>query len=153
MNSFKNIRWVALVLLVLLVLVVIRVSNKNLFKQDAEKSVLAGKTNTVTFRELENLKQPFVVVNISSIATDSNLRFNSIQIPLEKLLEKENRGKLENTQGKILLFSEDISVSTKAWVILNQLNFDNVFILVQENPEVLKYKFRPDTTVGPELND
>jgi hypothetical protein len=41
-----------------------------------------------------------------------------------------------------------VSTASKAWVILNQLGYQNVVVLSpEENPEQLKYKFQPDTMV------
>jgi len=72
----------------------------------------------------------------------------SIHIPFENLLEESSIQKIKEAENKILLYSDDNSLAIKAWVILNQMEFKNMFVLSNEkNPEVLKYEFQPDTAV------
>nr|WP_319572738.1 hypothetical protein [uncultured Draconibacterium sp.] len=139
----KNITWILGVLLLLLVLVLVRTFNTNLFKRNVSEALTTD--ITVSVQDLSALKGSYSVVELDA----ENQRFpNSLVLPFNQLLEKENKEKLASLDGKILLYSSDISTSSKAWVILNQLEFDGVYILSdEENPEVLKYKFQPDTTI------
>ena len=139
----KNITWILGVLLLLLVLVLVRTFNSNLFKRNVSEALTTEMT--VSVQDLSALKGRYSVVELDA----ENQRFpNSLVLPFNQLLEKENKEKLASLDGKILLYSSDISTSSKAWVILNQLEFDGVYILSdEENPEVLKYKFQPDTTI------
>ena len=139
----KNITWILGVLLLLLVLVLVRTFNSNLFKRNVSEALTTE--ITVSVQDLSALKGSYSVVELDA----ENQRFpNSLVLPFNQLLEKENKEKLASLDGKILLYSSDISTSSKAWVILNQLEFDGVYILSdEENPEVLKYKFQPDTTI------
>nr|WP_319998245.1 hypothetical protein [uncultured Draconibacterium sp.] len=139
----KNITWILGVLLLLLVLVLVRTFNSNLFKRNVSEALTTEMT--VSVQDLSALKGSYSVVELDA----ENQRFpNSLVLPFNQLLEKENKEKLASLDGKILLYSSDISTSSKAWVILNQLEFDGVYILSdEENPEVLKYKFQPDTTI------
>nr|WP_320020685.1 hypothetical protein [uncultured Draconibacterium sp.] len=139
----KNITWILGVLLLLLVLVLVRTFNSNLFKRNVSEALTTDMT--VSVQDLSALKGSYSVVELDA----ENQRFpNSLVLPFNQLLEKENKEKLASLDGKILLYSSDISTSSKAWVILNQLKFDRVYILSdEENPEALKYKFQPDTTI------
>ncbi|WP_319500594.1 hypothetical protein [uncultured Draconibacterium sp.] len=139
----KNITWILGVLLVLLVLVLVRTFNSNLFKRNVSEALTTEMT--VSVQELSDLNGNYNIVELDT----ENQRFpNSLMLPFGQLLEKENKEKLSSFDGKILLYSSDISTSSKAWVILNQLEFDRVYILSdEENPEALKYKFQPDTTI------
>ena len=139
----KNITWILGVLLVLFVLVLVRTFNPNLFKRNVSEALTTEMT--VSVQELSELNDNYNIVELDT----ENQRFpNSLVLPFNQLLEKENKEKLSSFDGKILLYSSDISTSSKAWVILNQLGFDRVYILSnEENPEVLKYKFQPDTTI------
>ncbi|MDX8338112.1 hypothetical protein SLH46_02885 [Draconibacterium sp. IB214405] len=138
----KNIIWISGVLLLLLILVLVRTFNSNLFKRNVSEALTTEMT--VSVQNMNELSGNFNIVELNE-----NQRFpNSMMIPFDKLLQKENKEKLASLDGKILLYSSDIATSSKAWVILNQLDFDDVYILSdEENPEVLKYKFQPDTTV------
>ncbi|WP_372650506.1 hypothetical protein [Draconibacterium sp.] len=139
----KNITWILGVLLVLFVLVLVRTFNPNLFKRNVSEALTTEMT--VSVQELSELNDNYNIVELDT----ENQRFpNSLVLPFGQLLEKENKEKLSSFDGKILLYSSDISTSSKAWVILNQLEFDRVYILSdEENPEALKYKFQPDTTI------
>jgi hypothetical protein len=89
-----------------------------------------------------------MVVNIgNSDLPDSVQVEHSIKIPFENLLDQTNRKILEGVNGDLILYSVDVATASKAWVILNQMGFKNVFILYAGgNTEELKYKFQPDTT-------
>ncbi|WP_320110785.1 hypothetical protein [Draconibacterium orientale] len=141
----KNITWILGVLLVLVVLVLVRTFNPNLFKRNVSEALATPSEITVSVQELNGLQDSYSIVELDA----ENQRFpNSLVIPFNQLLQKENKEKLSSLAGKILLYSTDISTSSKAWVILNQLEFDGVYILSdEENPEELKYKFQPDTTI------
>ncbi|WP_297094322.1 hypothetical protein [uncultured Draconibacterium sp.] len=141
----KNIIWILGVLLILVVLVLVRTFNANLFKRNVSEAISTTTEMTVSMQELSELKDSYTIVELGA----ENQRFqNSVAIPFDKLLDKGNKEKLASLDGKILLYSSNIATSSKAWVILNQLEFDGVYILSdEENPEVLKYKFQPDTTI------
>ena len=141
----KNITWILGVLLVLVVLVLVRTFNPNLFKKNVSEALTTTAEITVSVQELNDLPNSYSIVELDA----EQQRFpNSVVIPFDQLLEKENKEKLAVLDGKILLYSADIATSSKAWVILNQLEFDGIYILSdEENPEQLKYKFQPDTTI------
>jgi hypothetical protein len=153
MGKMKGLKIVLVVLAVVFVLVVVKLSYKNGFKQDAANAVDAVVNNNfmIPVNELENTENQFFVVDLNE--SGSSQFKNSLKIPFEELLDESTLQKLKNTENKILLVSADISMSAKVWVILNQLDFKNVFILSnEENPEVLKYKFQPDTKARLESN-
>jgi len=134
-----------------LVLVVVRSTNKNLFKQDSKSAVESAQnnSNSISNTQLKKLTTDYLVVVLGNSDEFESTRFkNSINIPFEKLLEKENRKTLEKTTAEIIFYSKEISEASKAWVLFNQLGFNNVLILqTEENNEVFKYKFQPDTEV------
>lgn len=146
MGKLSNLKIVLLVLAVVLVLVLVKTVGKNGFKLDAKTAIEAMNSNNfiISSKELENNKTHYLIVNLGESGFP---KFeNSIKIPFEKLLDEKNLQKLKETENKILLISTDNSIAIKAWVILNQLNFKNIFILSnEENPEFLKYEFQPDT--------
>lgn len=146
MGKLSNLKIVLLVLVVILVLVIVKTVGKDGFKQDAKSAVEAVDSNNfmISANEIENNKTHYLIVNLDKSA--SSQFENSLKIPFEKLLEESSLKKLKETENKILLVASDISITAKAWVILNQLDIKNVFILSNEdNPEVLKYEFQPDT--------
>ena len=145
--KIKKISWIIAGLSLLLVLILIRTFNTNLFKRPAIDAITAAENNTVTVSQIQSDSEPRIIVELD----EKDQRFNeSWSVPFSELLEKANQEKLKSAQGNIYLHSSQAETSAKAWVILNQLGYDNVFILTDEQPEVLKYKFRPDTTAQPE---
>ncbi len=151
MDKLKNLRLVVLIIGILLILVIIRNSDSNIFRKDIKTVVEAAKENRnmLTTEQIKLLKSKWLVVNIGNDNMPDSLRFeHSISIPFENLLDKANREILEEVDGDLILYSSDAATTSKAWIILNQLGFTNVFILKSEtNQEELKYKFQPDTTV------
>lgn len=149
MEKLKNFKIVLLVLVVVLVLVIVKSVDKNHFKQNAKNAVEAVVSDnfSVSTSELKNSETQYLIVDFSE---SGKTQFeNSLQIPFENLLDESTLQKLKQTENKILLVSNDNSKAEKAWVILNQLGFKNVVLLSsEENPEVLKYKFQPDTAAG-----
>ena len=148
MGKMKSLKIVLLVLAVVLVLVIFKTVGKNGFKNDAKSTIVAVNSNNfmISANDLEKNKSEFLIVELDESGSQ---RFeNSHKIPFENLLEETNLQKLKDSEKKIILVSADISAASKAWVILNQLDFENVFVLSNDkNPEVLKYEFQPDTAV------
>ncbi len=146
MGKLSNLKIVLLVLVVVLILVIVKTVGNNGFKKDAKSAVEAVDSNNfmISANEIENNKTQYLIVDLNESGSS---RFeNSLKIPFEELLEESSLKQLKETESKILLVASDISITAKAWVILNQLDIKNVFILSNEdNPEVLKYEFQPDT--------
>jgi hypothetical protein len=151
MEKLKNLRLVILIIGILLILVIVRNSDSTIFRKDVKTAVDAAKDNRnmISAEQVLQLKSKWLVVNIGNDNLPDSLRFeHSISIPFENLLEKANRKILEEVDGDLILYSSDVAMASKAWVILNQLGYPNVFILKRGvGQEDLKYKFQPDTTV------
>ncbi len=147
MGSLKSLKIVLFVLGFVLVAVVSKSFLKSGFKNDAINVVEAvvSKEFMITPGELNNRKEQYLIVDLDE--SDSSRFDNSIKVQFEKLLEDSNHQRLMDSEKKIVLVSTDISTVSKAWVILHQLDIENVYLLSGgENPEVLKYEFQPDTS-------
>lgn len=146
MEKMKSLKIVLLVLAIVLVLVIVKTVEKKGFKQDAKNAIELVKSNNfiVSANEFENNITQYIIVDLDESGSP---RFeNSLNIPFEKLLDELNYQKLKNSEKKILLVSSNNSTAVKSWVILNQMDIKNVFVFnTEENPEVLKYEFQPDT--------
>lgn len=151
MKQLKNLQYVFLFLIIVLVLVLVRSMNPNLFRENTGIAVEAAQNNgnSITLAQLKALKTQSLVINLGSGGKfDSIMIKNSINIPVENLLDKKNLTIFKESKDEIILYSTDESVSAKAWVILNQLGFKKLFILApEENSEAFIYIFQPDTTV------
>ena len=150
MNQIKQLGYIFLFLIILLVLVLVRSFNPNLFKQDQGKAVEAAlnNSNTITLAQLKALNTQYVVINLGTGGKFDSIKIkNSINIPVENLLDKANQTIFKESKNEIILYSSDVSTTAKVWVILNQLGYKKLLILTpDEQPEVFKYKFQPDTT-------
>lgn len=150
MHQLKKMKTVALALLLLLILVIIRITNPNVFKEPVKAAIDAARDNSnlITPERLKKMAGSSLVIDLDGLTRQDSLQFqHTLAIPLEQLLDKENRKILNEAKGAIVLFADDIATSSKAWVILNQLGYINLQILtLEENPEALKYQFQPDTT-------
>lgn len=150
MKQIKSLGIVFPIIVIILVLVVARTLNKNLFKKDPQYAIdVATKSiNSISVEDLKKLSPQYMVVNLNNADKYNPSQFErSINIPFESLLDKTNRKVLDEARGEIVLFSDDISIVSKALLILNQLDITNVLILHPKgNPEIFKYKFQPDTT-------
>jgi hypothetical protein len=148
MKKLKEFKIVLLILLVVLVLVIVRTTGKNRFKQDAKNAIETITSNnfSVSLTDFSAAENQFLVVELNE---SGSVQFeNSIKVPFEKLIDETTLEKFKKTGKKILLVSEDYSLSIKAWVILNQLDFKNVFVFSKdENAEILKYELQPDTSL------
>lgn len=151
MKQLKSLRFVFLFLIIVLVLVLVRSFKPNMFRQDPGNAVKAAQnnSNSITLAQLKSLSTQYLVINLGSGGnTDSVKMLNSINIPIENLLDKTNLTVFKESKDEIILYSTDVSTTAKAWVILNQLGFKKLFMLTpEEDSEVFKYKFQPDTTV------
>jgi hypothetical protein len=149
MHQIKKLKIVLFVIVVLLILVIVRNTDRHLFKKEVKTAIEVASTNSnlITMNQLQKHTEPYVVIDLGSNVLSDSLHFqHSVQIPFEKLLDKPNRTMLKEAKGTLILFSEDIAIASKAFIILNQLGFKDLRILTsEENPEALKYKFQPDT--------
>jgi hypothetical protein len=127
MGKLKGLKIVLLILLIALTLVIVRSTGKNRFKQDARNAIEAASDNNffVSLNDFKKDEKQYLVVDLSE--SGSSQFENSIKIPFEKLLDENTLQQLK-TESKILLFSGDNSAAVRAWVILNQLGFKNVFV-------------------------
>jgi len=150
MDKLKNILVVGLILLVLLVLVILRSTDRNLFKHNVNSIVEKAKNGSILLspEELKAHTNAYLVINLDKRSVPTTLSVEKIiAIAREDLLDEDNQKILKEVNGDLILYSSEAANSAKAWVILNQLGFQNAYILsFGENPEVLKYKFQPDTT-------
>jgi len=150
MGNLKVSTAIIAALTLLLIMVLLRSFNENLFTRNVEDAVSIVQNKTISTQYLADFQHPYQVVNLDG---DSTKFKNAWPIPLRDILLPENRKKLNTAENDLLLYSENPSTSAKAWVILNQLGIERIFIFSDDpSPEVLKYKFQPDTMIRLESN-
>lgn len=143
---------VILIVLPVIVLVFIRLYAPGGFKADAHKlaeTSFTG-TNLLNREQVDALgSKPLIVKFVNGNASQIKSSSDTLFIAVDRLLDKGNLKTINTHQGPVLLVSDNPAISAKAWMILSQMGFRDLFILTEKDSnEVLKYKFRPDTTAG-----
>lgn len=155
MDFIKENKIIFAVILPILILILIRTFNPNHFKSDARKwaepSVV--KSNTVSVESAGNLKGEILLINlIEERLVDLGMKTELLDLTPESILNKKNFKVIRDHEGPVLLYSLQKSVSARIWMILSQMGCTNIYILSSDiDDEVLKYKFRPDSLIRPEI--
>ena len=143
---------VILFVLPVIVLVLIRAFAPGGFKPDANKLAEASFTsaNLLNKKQVATLSSKPLIVKLCTVGAGKiNPSSDTLFIAANQLLDKENLKVIHQYQGPVLLVSDDPSISAKAWMILSQMGYRDLFVLTEkDSSEVFKYKFRPDTTAG-----
>ena len=150
----KKFSIVLIIVLPLLVLVLVKTLSTGHFRNDALKwaGPSIDKTNLVTPGQLQRLLQPVLLVNLTSKTDAFRNAPDALIVKPENLLAKENLKKLRVQKGSIVLVSDDPALSARMWMLLSQMGYKKLYILTDSTyNEAFKYKFRPDTSTGPEL--
>jgi hypothetical protein len=150
----KRFLIVLIIVLPLLALAMVKTLKAGHFRNNALKwaSPSLDKTNLVIPGQWQRLKQPVLFVNLDRNTDTLRNSLQMTQIDPENLLAHENLKKLRAQKGSIVLVSEDPALSSRVWMLLSQMGYSNLFVLTDSTDnEVFKYKFRPDTSIGPEL--
>ena len=143
---------VILIVIPLIVLVLVRAYTPGVFKPDANK--LAGASfngaNLLNKEQVAALAgKPLIVKLIKENAIPGNPVSDTLYVAADRLLDRGNLKTIHTFHGPVLLVSDDPAISAKAWMILSQMGYRDLFVLVKkDSSEVLKYKFRPDTSAG-----
>ncbi len=150
----KKLSIVLIIVLPLLVLVLVKSLSTGHFRKDALKwaGPSIDKTNLVARGQLQSLLQPVLLVNLTSKTDALRNAPDALTVKPENLLEEENLKKLRVQKGSIVLISDDPALSARMWMLLSQMGYKKLYILADSTyNEAFKYKFRPDTSNGPEL--
>jgi hypothetical protein len=152
MTHLRPYLLVILIVLPVIALVLIRAFAPGGFKPDAHTLAEASfkGANLLNKVQVAALRsKPLIVKLVRENVSQVNSSSDTLFIVAERLLDKENLKALHVHRGPVLLVSDDQAVSAKAWMILSQMGYRNLFVLTEkDSSEVLKYKFRPDTTAG-----
>jgi hypothetical protein len=155
METVNKYKWVILVVLPILILVLIKSIGLAHFKSNAYKwaEPSVNRSNIINTEQLGKLKGELIIINLDGEKKDfTSEGYKSITISEDSILIKANLRRIKNNPGPALLYSEDLSKQARVWMVLSQLGNKNIFILTdKKDDEVMKYKFRPDTLVKPDL--
>lgn len=155
MDLINKYKAVIAIILIVLILIIIRFLSPGHFKPDAKKwaEPSVKLSNIITVKDIETLQGEILIINMDETESEiGNTSGDVHNIKPDSLLSKKNLNTIKNYKGPVLLFSSETAVSVRIWMLLSQLGYSNIFILTSDRDnEALKYKFRPDTIIGPEL--
>ena len=126
-----------LVLLVI-TLVLTRTFTRNSFRYDAprwaEPSVSGA--NLLTEEQAVALDGKILIVTPDEPGSPGNdINADIISVKPESVVERDNLSEIREHRGPVLLYSKDISVSARVWMVLSELGIRNIFILNQEEDQ------------------
>jgi len=155
MELINKYKWVIIVVLPIVILVLIKSLSLTNFKSDANKwaEPSVKGSNLISKEQIGDLEGDVIIINLDGEKSESvSEGFKSLSISEELILSKANLRIIKGHSGPVLLYSEDISKQARVWMVLSQLGNKNIFILTdKQDDEVMKYKFRPDTIVKPDM--
>jgi rhodanese-related sulfurtransferase len=155
MEIIKQYRVVIMVVMPVLILVILRLIGSDHFKTDAEKLAESSvnHSNIITIEKLESLQGELLLINLGNETIATHISGGkTLNIPADSILKRNNLKTIQKHNGTVLLYSSDAAISARIWMVLSQMGINNIYILAAGNDiEVLKYQFRPDFTIKPEL--
>ncbi len=155
MNIIRKFKVVLVVVGTVMILIIIRLLSPGNFKPNAKKwaEPSINRTNIVSVKEAGSLEGEKLIVTMGQSSDEiKSISGSFLTSSPDSVLSNVNLKKIKSHDGPVLLYSPEASVSARVWMVFGQLGYRNVYIITEnmEN-EVLKYKFRPDTTTRPEL--
>lgn len=155
MSLINKYKVVIAVVLPILILVLIRSFCANHFKSDAKRwaEPSVKQSNIITGEQINALSGEKLIINLGEAGSGLNeITSDALFIAANSILSKNNLSIIRKHDGPVLLVSSETAVSARIWMVLSQMGYKNIYILTNDaDSEVLKYKFRPDTLVRPEL--
>jgi hypothetical protein len=151
MSHLRQIGIVILIVLPVAILVLIRGTTSERFKQDARKLAEPSfsHSNAMSREQLATFTSGYMIIDISDQGNqlEKHPGNSVIHLPAGLILEKAGQDVLRSNKLPVLLYSPDPAISARVWMLLSQMGYHNLYILVDEpDNEVIKYKFRPDST-------
>jgi hypothetical protein len=120
------------VFLLVAALVLIRTFSHGNFRYDAVKWAEPSSTgsNILSEDQVTALDGEKLLIDLGKEAMAGN-RFQDITVRMdpESVLEKQNLKLIRKNKGPVILFSDDISVSAKVWMVLSEMGVKDIYIL------------------------
>jgi hypothetical protein len=110
-------------------------------------------TNMIRWEQLAAMKTKTLVVDLSDTASLILRKASgTIHIPAAHLLDRASLDTLKAHRKETrILYSPDAGVSAKAWMVLSQMGYRNLYILADDpDQEKLKFPFQPEPVVQAE---
>lgn len=134
--------------------VLFRTYSSSFFRYDAvagAKSSVNDK-NIIKEEDLSALTDKTTIIDLDPEALRfDKAKYDIVKIAPHTILEKRNLARLKKADRTIILYSSDLALSARIWMVLSQAGIDDLLILVTDpDTELLKHKIRPDTLSWPD---
>lgn len=148
MNRIRQFSIIILVVIPVAILVMIRMFSTDHFRPNALKLTEPSfsHANLMTWEQGASLTSEKLIVDLSdNDGLRSNQQKGLVHIPVRSLLVKANLKIIRMHKGPVLLYSVEPGISARAWMILSQMGYRQVYILTGDTDnEVMKYQFKPE---------
>jgi hypothetical protein len=155
MNLINRYRIIIAVILPFLILLLIRTCSTGSFKYDARKwaEPSFSSSNVISKTDIGKLSGEKLIINLeANNNTISEKSVVELKIAPDSVLTRKYLKKIRDHEGPVLLASPDPAMAARLWMVISQTGCRNLYILTTDNDnEVFKNEFRPDTIVRPEL--
>jgi hypothetical protein len=132
MKFLKKYRIILALFTLILILVLLRTVSPGNFKYDAVKWAEPSVTgsNIITEAQIEAMPGKKLLVCLGTEPV-SGSRVGDITVKMDpgSVLDKTYLRQIRKNKGPVILFSEDISVAAKVWMILSEMGIKDLYIL------------------------
>ncbi len=131
MKFLKQYRFVLIIFLVIVALVLFRSFSRTGFRYDASRWAEASfdGSNLLTADQLSTLTGEVMLLNLGSeAAIPDEIQVKVLNMSAASITGKENLTLIRKHRGPVILYSDDHSVSARAWMILSEMGMKNVYI-------------------------
>lgn len=154
MSLLKNFRTPLIIVIITILVITYRLISPGGFRPDAKKWAEPSFTGSnVVSREAAIALPGTKLVVLLDPAEEDGLKADPSVVMLHpgSVLSKNDIKTIKNHEGPVLLLSTEPALSARTWMVLAQRGMKNLYIINNQNDEILKYKFRPDSIISPEL--
>ncbi len=156
MKYLKSLAGILVVASVVLTLMIVRNSRSRTWPGDAGEAaaMIARRVPFLPAGSVDAANGDIVLLQLGDVIPDSlTAAFPAERVTLPGLADPVLAERLMAGNQKWVIDAADPALAVKGWVILTQAGVKNLYILERGDGEVLKQRFLPDTTVGPEPLD
>lgn len=155
MHILKKYQLLFIIVIVTAALVLFKALTNSGFKSDAGKWAAASFSgeNIISREQLKDLSGNILAIDLSENGGNiAKLPEGAVSFPPKSVMDDRIRRMIHQHNGPVVLYADDLAVSAKIWMLLSQTGQTQLYVLTDSmDNETIKYKFRPDTLIKPEL--
>jgi hypothetical protein len=155
MELIRKYGVLVIIVLSAVVLVLIRQFGSNHFRVNAKKwaEPSVAQSNIIASDKYQSLPGDKLVINLDKENfKNTGNKLNVLNVPADSILAKKYIRLIRKHKGTVLLFSSEPDISSRVWMVLSQMGIKQLYIITsKKDDELIKYKFRPDSTSRPEF--